>query len=306
MLRLLVTRRWVGLTLVAIVVALACVRLGIWQLHRGEARSHYNATLHARATQRPVPVDEVLRVGARPDDGARFRRVTATGRYDAAGTLLARNRVQNGVVGYEVLVPLVTARGTLLVDRGWIALAGDAAAPTAVPPAPTGSVTVTGRLRDSAHVGEDGLRYTTRPEPSVASIDALAIGRRLGTATYGTYVESTAEQPPGTGSLAPLPEPDDQNSGLNYAYFVQWEIFAGIALVGWFLLLRREAADDADGPADGAPDPAAGPGAGPDGVSPGQGGDALQPDGTMTPHRADGSSNGHPAAPEREDQPWPA
>ena len=282
MLSLLTTRRWLGVTAAALLVGAACVRLGIWQLHRGEARSHYNATLHARATGRPVPVDALLRVGVRPDGDVRFRRVTATGSYDAAATLLVRSKVQNGVLGYEVLVPLVTARGSLLVDRGWIALAGRVDRPTPVPRAPTGVVTVTGRLRDGSRAGDSGLRYAADPEPSIAQIDALAVGRRIGRPTYGTYIESTSERPAAPAALAQLPEPDDQNSGLNYAYFVQWEVFAGIAVVGWFLLLRREAAEGG-------------------GVSGAAGQSAEDPGTTMGPRASTGAGDA-----EREDHPWPA
>ena len=41
-----------------------------------------------------------------------------------------------------------------------------------------------------------------------------------------------------------MPEPDvGAGGGLNLAYGVQWWLFIGIAIGGWALLIRREAAD---------------------------------------------------------------
>jgi len=45
---------------------------------------------------------------------------------------------------------------------------------------------------------------------------------------------------PSTGDLVlvPLPEIDE---GQNISYAVQWILFAMVAIVGWFIFLRREA-----------------------------------------------------------------
>ena len=40
----------------------------------------------------------------------------------------------------------------------------------------------------------------------------------------------------------PLPEVDE---GQNISYAVQWLLFAGVAMAGWFFFLQREAREDA-------------------------------------------------------------
>ena len=66
----------VGLV-VALVVAAACVRLGMWQLDRLHERRERNAVLLAARARLPLEVDASL-----PADSARDRRLHARGVYD--------------------------------------------------------------------------------------------------------------------------------------------------------------------------------------------------------------------------------
>ena len=97
--RFLLTRRWLGLLAVALLVAATCVQLGRWQLHRLEARHANNDLITSNASSRPVPAADLLGVGDGPAADRQYARVRATGRYDTAHQLLVRNRPHDGQVG---------------------------------------------------------------------------------------------------------------------------------------------------------------------------------------------------------------
>ena len=235
-------RRWLGSALLAVLLAALCVRLGIWQLDRWHQRRAGNAVVTGNIARPPVPVDTLLAPRTPVDRRDQWRRVTATGRYDVAHQLLARDRSYDGRLGYQVLTPLVTARGTaLLVDRGWVPFGAAATSAPDVPQPLAGEVTVTGRVRRSEPRGAWGARSDRAPAGQVVRIDLVAIGRQAPYPLYGGWVELTAQRPPNPTDLpAPLPPPE-VSDGPHLAYAVQWFLFAGIAIVGWGYLTWGEA-----------------------------------------------------------------
>jgi cytochrome oxidase assembly protein ShyY1 len=239
--RFLLTRRWVGLLLVALCVATACVFLGRWQIHRLEYKMSRNHLVSGNAHAQPVPPSRFIEVNRGPDDAHQWRRVRASGHYDAAHTLLVRNRNLQGANGYDVLVPLVTDAGpALLVNRGWVAVDESVAGgvPKRIPASPPGHVTVLALLRQSELASTTG----TPPAGQVNRIDVSTIRKGLPYPVYGGYAQLTRERPRPAHSpvLLPLPE---LTEGLHIAYAVQWFLFALMALGYFGLLARREARD---------------------------------------------------------------
>ena len=53
-------------------------------------------------------------------DADQWQRVTATGTFDGEHQFVVRNRNNGENRGYEVVTPLRTATGTVLVDRGFV------------------------------------------------------------------------------------------------------------------------------------------------------------------------------------------
>jgi cytochrome oxidase assembly protein ShyY1 len=239
--RFLLTRRWVGLLLVALCVASACVFLGRWQIHRLEYKMSRNHLVSGNAHARPVPPARFVAVNRGPDDAHQWRRVRAAGHYDAAHTLLARNRNLQGANGFDVLVPLETDAGpALVVNRGWVAVDQSVAGgvPKKIPAPPPGHVTILARLRPSEPASTTG----TPPAGQVNRIDVSTIRQGLPYPVYGGYAELTRERPRPARSpvLIPLPE---LSEGPHLAYAVQWFLFAVMALGYFGLLARREAHD---------------------------------------------------------------
>jgi cytochrome oxidase assembly protein ShyY1 len=113
---------------------------------------------------------------------------------------------------------------------------------------PTGTVQVSGRVYPS----EPGKRAAGLPRGQVDRLDVPAIAGTLGRPTYGGYVELTGSTPAQHG-LSSLPGPDLSNpAGGAYelqhlAYVFQWFIFAIIALLAPYILMRIETRRGNDG-----------------------------------------------------------
>ncbi|MFC5823133.1 SURF1 family protein [Nonomuraea insulae] len=246
MYRFLLTPRWLALHVVVLLVIPAFVFLGRWQFGRFEERSANSERVSANIEAAPVPLERLAAVGRQVGEDDRFRKVTVAGTYDAAHALLVRRRPQDGVNGYYVLTPLVTGAGTaVIVNRGWVRAGATADAAPEVPAPSTGQITVTGRLRLSETEESSGIRERSGlPAGQVLLINADQIGQGLPYRLVGGYVELTEQQPKPAAAPAPVPEPDvGAGGGLNLAYGVQWWLFIGIAIGGWILLIRREAAE---------------------------------------------------------------
>lgn len=244
MYRFLLQPRWLGGHLALLAVVAACVTLGGWQWDRHEQRSGRNAAVEANASLEPVALREVLGRDESVTPQTQWRPVTARGRYDADGTVLIRNRSRGGAKGFEVLVPLVTGDGTaLLVDRGWVPAAGPASARVDVPEPPVGPVTVTGRLRAGEQASERDRRQAVDGDPpSLVRIDLPTIAASSGRPLEGGYVELLAERPAPAEAPVP-PEEPEVDGGPNLAYSLQWYFFAMAGVVGYAVLIRREAQD---------------------------------------------------------------
>jgi len=238
--RFLLTRRWLGLLAVALLLAATCVQLGRWQLHRLEARHANNDLITSNASARPVPAGDLLGVDDGPAGGRQYARVRATGRYDTAHQLLVRNRPHDGQVGFYVVLPLVTEQGpALLVNRGWVPAGESATDVPDVPAPPAGDVTVVGRVRPSEPAATRG---GTPPRGQVTRIDVPAIAADLPYDVYGGYADLVREQP--AARQAPIAlDPPETSEGPHLAYGFQWFLFAALALGGFVVLARREAAD---------------------------------------------------------------
>lgn len=231
-------------TLGVLLLSAIMLRLGLWQLSRFEHRRATAALVQRNLAEPPVPVDELTAPGRPPERADTWRRVTAVGRYDASRQLLARNRALGGRLGYEVLTPLLTASGSgLLVNRGWVPAGRSAIEAPPVPPPPSGSVRVTGRLRPAEVTGAQGRRSDAAPAGQVIRIEPQRIAGELPYPLYGGWIELTAEAPAAQPAPLPVPAPDP-GLGPHLAYAFQWWLFALLAPVGWGYLWWRDAATE--------------------------------------------------------------
>lgn len=227
--------RWLGLLVFVVVLGGVFVRLGEWQLHRLEQRKEANATVVAHENNPVIPLSE--RGYGPVRDGDQWQRVTVTGTFDAAHQLEVRYRSNNGGTGTEVVVPLRTTDGkVVLVDRGFIVRAAGEAPPETLPAPPPGTVTVMGHLRRS----ENGSPEAVTPAlGAVRLINGPAIGTWLGTDVLDGYIGLLQVTPAQDGPFVPVVTPT-LDDGPHFWYAVQWFMFTGIALTGLIVFIRGD------------------------------------------------------------------
>ncbi len=228
--------RWVLFALFAVTLAVLCVLAGRWQWHRWHDRLDRNAAVEAAQSGDPLALGDVLVVGTPLASSDEFTLARASGVYDVAGQVLVRNH--NGRGGFEVITPFVTSEGpAVLVDRGWLPQSMvSASAEPEVPDPPSGTVDVLLRLRPAEASADNAAEA---PAGQAYSIDVAAFAEDLPYPVFGGYGELVDEQPPGPAGLE-QPEPPASGSGPHFFYALQWWFFAGLALVGFGLLARRE------------------------------------------------------------------
>jgi cytochrome oxidase assembly protein ShyY1 len=254
-LRVLLTRRWILLTLLFVVLILIMGRLGLWQYHRYQQTKRSNHRISLAVHAKPVPMQALTHPGANLPGNERYRPVTATGHYDPAHQFVVRRRTNSdGSLGFFLVTPLITTDGdAVLVNRGWVAPAADAAAFPAVPKTPTGTVTLTGRLQLDETSRISGIRDVGGlPARQYMLINSGQQAKRLPEPVLSGYLELVKTSPsPAKGQTAEqiaAPGSDNQSDtdmavvgqGVHLPYAIQWWLFVLMVPVGWWILLRQD------------------------------------------------------------------
>jgi cytochrome oxidase assembly protein ShyY1 len=253
--------QWLAVAAVVAMFAYLCFTvLAPWQLGKNTQTSRENSQISASLTADPVPVKEFLpqQDSAAPEQ--QWREVTATGRYLPEQHVLARLRVVDSQPAFEILVPFAVDGGpTVLVDRGYVR-PDPGSKPPEIAPLPTGSVTITARLRDSETAPPDKEPFTQEGYLQVYAIDTAQVSALTTTPLTGSYLQLLGDQPGALGEI-PLPHLD---AGPFLSYGIQWIAFGIIAPIGlgYFIYAevkaRRRERDlaAADDEAASGPDPA--------------------------------------------------
>jgi cytochrome oxidase assembly protein ShyY1 len=237
--------KWILSHLLIVVLVVVMVSLGFWQLRRLHEKQSANRAITSNTALPETTIDGLLRPG---DDFAAgradaFRRVTATGTYDLANEVIVRARTLAEQPGVWVLTPLRLADGSaLLVNRGFLPTAGT---PDAVPAAaepPTGTVVVHGLLQGTETRGTFGATDPTDGHLfDMARADVARVASQTAYPLFPAYLQLKTSEPAQSGDFPkPLPDPVlDEGPHLSYA--IQWFLFSAIAVVGYPLILRRQA-----------------------------------------------------------------
>jgi cytochrome oxidase assembly protein ShyY1 len=234
----LISRRWVVFAIVVGLLAYLAWWLGEWQFHRLTEREHRNATIERNIEGPPASLGDVFATDRALPEGEEWHRVTATGTYDADNTLQIRYRTYEGNSGVEVVVPLTTASGSvLLVDRGWLATDAATTAADDVPAPPAGEVVVTGWARRDA--GESATVTTEDGVLSARAISSRMFAETTGQSAYQGFLQLESETPEPTTKLRGGELPDLGN-GPHFFYGLQWWFFGLLAIFGFGYLAFDE------------------------------------------------------------------
>lgn len=233
-------------TILVLVIAAVCVRLGFWQLSRLAEKRTINAAIAERSAEQPVRLSGAVRDSA----GLIFRPASASGRYDNARTIVLPGRSYRGTPGVLVLTPLRLADGSaLLVQRGWVPAADGATVPIDSMHVDS-AVTVTGLVLPFPGA-ESTLAARARPvEPTDSfrrvwySVDPDALRAAFPYTLLPVQLQRLPDPAgPGEGARYPLAqEAPELDEGPHLGYAIQWFSFALIFLIGWVALLwtRRD------------------------------------------------------------------
>lgn len=228
MLALLKTRRWLGFTAIVIVSITGFGLLSRWQWDRADEQ---------RIERLAISEAQVLQAVDSVNDLDEFTRVQISGIFDNDDTQLVRQRPLDGGNGYWVMTPLDTTSGTRIwVIRGWVGASTVATEVPAVPQALNGRANVNGAVRYFEEPLADvyGLPPGVIAKMSIEELTepsfTMAIDNRV--------VQLISSSPSGGIVTVPLPQADE---GQNISYAVQWILFALVAIIGWFIFLKREA-----------------------------------------------------------------
>ncbi|WP_294391681.1 SURF1 family protein [uncultured Sphingomonas sp.] len=209
--------------------------LGIWQVERRAWKLDLIARVDARIKGQPEPLPPPASWPAiGPDDAYRRIRVRGTFHHDAETLVQA---VTGRGPGYWVVTPLVTASGTVLVNRGFVP--PDRRAPsTRAAGAAKDPVTVTGLLR----ITEPGGGFLRANDPGAdrwysRDVQAIARNRHFGPiAPFFIDADATPNRsgyPVGGLTVVAFP-----NSHLSYA--LTWFTLALLSGAATWLVLRPE------------------------------------------------------------------
>jgi cytochrome oxidase assembly protein ShyY1 len=253
--RFALTPKWIVRHLAVLLLIATMILLLLWQVSRLHEKQDYKALVEHRQEQPAEPVEELLPAGVHLGDErvdeVLYRDASASGTYDDARTVVVENRTYtDDSPGGWVLTPLDLGDGrSVLVNRGFVGL--DEHGKVTAPPAPTGTVHLEGLLFPSQHRGHFGATDPTRGVLTVvARVDLARIAEQVEGDLLPAYLQvvktDPAEPPvPKDVPAVQLLGPPDISEGPHFSYAVQWGIFSTIAGVGYLLLLRKVAVEQA-------------------------------------------------------------
>ncbi len=239
----LLTLRWLGFTLAAILGIAVMIRLGFWQLDRLSQTRALNAEVSAQINAPVLDLNQNLPVDQL--SGMEYRPVVAVGVYDSTQEVILRNQVYNGQPGYAVITPLKIQGSdySVLVERGWIPY--DQATPALrTKYDEQGLVTVKGIIR----LSQTQPTFLGAVDPTLAPgqtrLDAWSmvnVGRiqqQVNLKLLPVFVQEEPD-PSWTGLPYRSVSMPDLSDGPHLSYAIQWFLFASILGVGYPFLVRR-------------------------------------------------------------------
>lgn len=107
----------IAATLVTFLAVVIMFALGFWQLQRGAEKTQRLANIQQAAESNKLSLHQAISLGEQALDMT----VSMEGVVDTQHYFLLDNKIQQGRVGYEVLVVADTSEGNVLVNFGWLA-----------------------------------------------------------------------------------------------------------------------------------------------------------------------------------------
>ena len=241
LLRRMFHRKWLIPTLLVLLGTALCIRLGIWQLDRLEARRAFNAQVQ---TMRALPPLNLTHAASDTIQNMEWRAVKVTGHYDFENQIAIRNQYNGGQYGYHLLTPLLFDGMAVLVDRGWIPADGNSASKDWRKYDEAGEVNLSGQIRLGHGKPALGGVADALPENGARpeiwnNADIALIAEYLPYAILPVYIQLDSDT---QDTEPPIPfQPEvELTEGPHFGYALQWFTFATILFVGYPFFLRKQ------------------------------------------------------------------
>ena len=234
-------RKWIITTLLVLLGTALCVRLGIWQLDRLEARRAFNAQVESMRALPPLNLDKD---GSDSIQDMEWRAVQVIGHYDFENQIAIRNQYYGGQYGYHLMTPLLFDGTAVLVDRGWVPADGNSAPDDWRKYDEVGEVNLSGQIRLGQGKPAIGGVADAMPENGVRlelwnNADVARIAGQLPYPILPVYIQLDADA---QDTEPPIPfQPEiELTEGPHFGYALQWFTFAAILFVGYPFYLRKQ------------------------------------------------------------------
>lgn len=234
MLRTALRPRWLGLLVVALLIAALGVIAGRWQWSVAHDVARADAVREVQ--ERPVrPLSEVVAPHASfPDEGS-GQRVTTRGRYTGDPLRVTDRRFDGAEVTWVLDRFVVEGTGAnLAVVRGFVPTGEEP------PSAPTGTIDLLGSLAPPEAPDQSG----GSEDDELTSVDIAQLVNVWDGDMYNGFVfavsEDGAAEATGLRRIPP-PLPDTSLQFRNVMYAFQWWLFAVFALWMWVKMVRQVA-----------------------------------------------------------------
>ena len=206
-----------------LLVAVAAIGLGRWQLRRLHDRRASNAALQAAGQLLPLRLPDQLPTSRSIDSG---RRIIATGHFEPAKQIILRGHVQDDGPGIQIVTPFVfdSSNAVLWVLRGFVKTPDAVTPPDTIPAPAAGTVTIHGVAYAIPVTTDSGAPLLHKGVTTWKRLDRSTARARLpeSLATYLILASDSAD----VGHLATVALPK-LNDGPHLSYALQW---FGIAL----------------------------------------------------------------------------
>ena len=229
-------KRFLGLTLLALILIALCLQGARWQFDRHEVRHAKNELIRANIA-RPIITESELTNAA--SNEVAWRKIELTGNFQPETEILVRNRYYQERYGFGVVTLFASASGkSYWVDRGWVPPGPDAMTPPIRKPVDSGLVTITGRVR--VEDIENQIGGTVFALPGADGKSQLKNWNQQGSVdTEAVYIDLIEASDARFNPDAPVTLPA-LSDGPHLAYTFQWLLFAGFVIFGWFLVIRED------------------------------------------------------------------
>jgi len=245
-------RKWLIPTLLVLLGTAVCIRLGIWQLDRLEARRAFNEQVESMRALPPLNLDHDA---SNAIQDMEWRAVQVNGHYDFENQIAIRNQYNGGQYGYHLLTPLLfdpsllpsvagQAKTAVLVDRGWIPADGNSAPKDWRKYDEAGEVNLSGQIRLGHGKPAIGGVADVLPENGAKleiwnNADVTRIAGQLPYPILPVYIQLNSDA---QDTEPPIPfQPEvELTEGPHFGYALQWFTFATILFVGYPFFLRKQ------------------------------------------------------------------